>query len=114
MNAPLIGRILRSYQQRAATFLYERDAAFLIAPLGAGKCAWSAELTEQAIARIYRPGQTQHVTIHVCVDSHAMVPRIPGHDELRGLESPASDCRALARRQRRAGWRAGPRRTRRR
>jgi hypothetical protein len=29
--------------------------------------SWSAELTEQAIARIYRPGQTQHVTIHVCV-----------------------------------------------
>ena len=28
---------------------------------------WSAELTEQAIARIYRPGQTRHVTIHVCV-----------------------------------------------
>jgi SNF2 family DNA or RNA helicase len=24
-------------------------------------------LTEQAIARIYRPGQTQHVTIHVCI-----------------------------------------------
>jgi hypothetical protein len=31
--------------------------------------SWSAELTEQAIARIYRPGQTQHVTIHVCVAS---------------------------------------------
>jgi hypothetical protein len=29
--------------------------------------SWSAELTEQAIARIFRPGQTQHVTIHVCV-----------------------------------------------
>jgi hypothetical protein len=29
--------------------------------------SWSAELTEQAIARIYRPGQTQHVTVHVCV-----------------------------------------------
>jgi hypothetical protein len=29
--------------------------------------SWSAELTEQAIARIYRPGQTRHVTIHVCV-----------------------------------------------
>jgi len=29
--------------------------------------SWSAELTEQAIARVYRPGQTRHVTIHVCV-----------------------------------------------
>ena len=29
--------------------------------------SWSAELTEQAIARIYRPGQTQHVTVHICV-----------------------------------------------
>jgi hypothetical protein len=29
--------------------------------------SWSAELTEQSIARIYRPGQTRHVTIHVCV-----------------------------------------------
>ena len=29
--------------------------------------SWSAELTQQAIARLYRPGQTQHVTIHVCV-----------------------------------------------
>src|SRR5262249_26958608 len=27
----------------------------------------SAELTEQAVARIFRPGQTRHVTIHVCV-----------------------------------------------
>jgi hypothetical protein len=29
--------------------------------------SWSAELTEQAIARIYRPGQTRHVTIHICI-----------------------------------------------
>jgi hypothetical protein len=29
--------------------------------------SWSAELTEQAIARIFRPGQTRHVTVHVCV-----------------------------------------------
>ena len=28
MNAPFLPRILRSYQQRAATWLYERDAAF--------------------------------------------------------------------------------------
>jgi hypothetical protein len=29
--------------------------------------SWSAELTQQAIARIYRPGQKRHVTVHVCV-----------------------------------------------
>jgi hypothetical protein len=29
--------------------------------------SWSAELTDQAIARIYRPGQARHVTVHVCV-----------------------------------------------
>jgi hypothetical protein len=29
--------------------------------------SWSAELSEQAVARIYRPRQTRHVTIHVCV-----------------------------------------------
>jgi SNF2 family DNA or RNA helicase len=28
---------------------------------------WSAELHEQSIARIYRPGQTRRVTIHVCI-----------------------------------------------
>src|SRR6516225_2716584 len=39
MNAPFLARVLRSYQQRAATYLYESDAAFLIAPLGAGKGA---------------------------------------------------------------------------
>ena len=39
MNAPFLPRVLRSYQQRLATFLYERDAAFAIAPLGAGKGA---------------------------------------------------------------------------
>jgi hypothetical protein len=29
--------------------------------------SWSAELTEQTIARLYRPGQTRRVTVHVCV-----------------------------------------------
>ncbi len=29
--------------------------------------SWSAELTEQAIAQIYRPGQPRRVTIHVCI-----------------------------------------------
>jgi hypothetical protein len=58
MNAPL-GRILRSYQERAATFLYERDAAFLIAPLGAGKGA--AGLT--ALAELIRDGLRRHALV---------------------------------------------------
>jgi hypothetical protein len=55
MNAPFLSRVLRSYQQRAATFLYERDAAFLIAPLGAGKGAAAltagAELIRDQVRR---------------------------------------------------------------
>ena len=34
--------------------------------------SWSAELTEQAIARIYRPGQTRCVTIHICIAMHTV------------------------------------------
>jgi hypothetical protein len=59
MNAPRLSRVLRSYQQRAATFLYERDAAFLIAPLGAGKGA--AALT--AAAELTRDGQRRHALV---------------------------------------------------
>jgi superfamily II DNA or RNA helicase len=59
MNAPLPPRILRSYQQRAATYLYERDAAFLIAPLGAGKGA--AALT--AFADLRRDGHRRHALV---------------------------------------------------
>jgi hypothetical protein len=55
MNAPFLARILRSYQESAATFLYERDAAFLIAPLGAGKGASAltaaAELIRDQVRR---------------------------------------------------------------
>jgi hypothetical protein len=58
MNAPL-ARILRSYQQRSATYLYEHDAAFLIAPLGAGKGA--AALT--GIAELIRDGQRRHALV---------------------------------------------------
>ena len=58
MNAPL-ARTLRSYQQRAATFLYERDAAFLIAPLGAGKGA--AALT--AAAELVRDRHRRHALV---------------------------------------------------
>jgi SNF2 family DNA or RNA helicase len=56
MNAPFLGRVLRSYQQRLATYLYESDAAFAIAPLGAGKGA--AALT--AFADLIRDGHRRH------------------------------------------------------
>jgi hypothetical protein len=59
LNAPFLARVLRSYQQRAATYLYERDAAFLIAPLGAGKGA--AALT--ALADLVRDGERRHALV---------------------------------------------------
>jgi hypothetical protein len=59
MNAPFLARVLRSYQQRAATYLYERDAAFLVAPLGAGKGA--AALT--ALAELIRDGHRRHALV---------------------------------------------------
>src|SRR5262249_61788672 len=60
VHIPLVSvRALRRYQQRAATFLYERDAAVLVAPLGAGKGA--AALT--AIAELIRDGQRRHALV---------------------------------------------------
>src|SRR6516165_1712463 len=61
MNAPILAlaRVLRSYQQRAATYLYERNAAVLVAPLGAGKGA--AALT--AIAELIRDGHRRHALV---------------------------------------------------
>jgi len=99
MNAPFPRRVLRSYQEKATTYLLiayefievpalgareEWNARTLLAfhPASAGhglnlqhggsrmawlSPSWSAELTEQTIARLYRPGQTRHVTVHVCV-----------------------------------------------
>jgi len=59
MNAPFPHRVLRSYQERAATWLYEHDAAFLIAPLGAGKGA--AALT--AFADLVRDQHRRHALV---------------------------------------------------
>jgi superfamily II DNA or RNA helicase len=59
MNAPFLPRVLRSYQQRAATYLYESDAAFLIAPLGAGKGA--AALT--ALADLAHDKHRRHALV---------------------------------------------------
>jgi SNF2 family DNA or RNA helicase len=59
MNAPFLPRVLRSYQERAATWLYEHDAGFLIAPLGAGKGA--AALT--AFADLVRDRHRRHALV---------------------------------------------------
>src|SRR6516165_900454 len=59
MNALFPARVLRLYQQRLGTFLYERDAAFAIAPLGAGKGA--AALT--AFADLVRDGHRRHALV---------------------------------------------------
>jgi len=56
---PLAARVLRSYQNRAATYLYESDAAFVLAPLGAGKS--TAALT--ALAELIRDGHRRHALI---------------------------------------------------
>ena len=58
MNAPF-SRVLRSYQERAATWLYEHNAAFLVAPLGAGKS--TAALT--AIAELISDGHRRHALV---------------------------------------------------
>src|SRR5262245_41319156 len=52
-------RALYSYQNRAATFFYERDAAFLVAPLGAGKGA--AALT--ALSELIRDRHRRHALV---------------------------------------------------
>src|SRR5262249_39435209 len=59
MNAPFFPRVLRGYQQRSATWLYERDSAQIVAKLGAGKGA--AALT--ALADLIRDGHRRHALV---------------------------------------------------
>src|SRR5215472_14853337 len=59
VDAPLVARVLYSYQNRAATWFYEHDAAFCVAPLGAGKGA--AALT--AVAELIRDGERRHALV---------------------------------------------------
>jgi hypothetical protein len=59
MNAPCLARVLRSYQQRGATFLYERDAAFTVAPLGAGK----STIALTALVDLIRDGHRRHALV---------------------------------------------------
>jgi hypothetical protein len=58
-RTPTAARSLYAYQQRAATWFYESDAAFLVAPLGAGKGA--AALT--ALAELIRDGERRHALV---------------------------------------------------
>ena len=99
MNAPFPRRVLRSYQEKATTYLLIAYEFIEVPALGGPRgveCGdvarvpsrigrpWPqsptrrvadgvavaelvGRLTEQTIARLYRPGQTRHVTVHVCV-----------------------------------------------
>lgn len=59
---------LRPYQQEAATFLYERDRAMILAPVGAGKTA----ITLTAMAEMVRDGHARRWIVlapkRVCTD----------------------------------------------
>jgi superfamily II DNA or RNA helicase len=59
MHAPIPSRVLRQYQQRGATYLYERDAAFVVAPLGAGK----STIALTALADLVRDGHRRHTLV---------------------------------------------------
>jgi len=59
---------LRPYQQEAATFLYERDRAMILAPVGAGKTA----ITLTAMDEMLRDGHVKRWLVvapkRVCTD----------------------------------------------
>ena len=101
MSAPFTSRRLWSHQQRAATFLYESDAAFLIAPLGAGKRA--AALT--ALTDLIRDGHRRHALV--------IAPKLVGDDRMAGgshlLAAPGASARRRARGRRPAREACSPR-----
>ena len=109
MNAPFPRRVLRSYQEKATTYLLIAYEFIEVPALGGPRgveCGdvarvpsrigrpWPqsparrvadgvavAELVGRAdgtIAQLYRPGQTRHVTVHLCGDR--------GRDEARSLD----------------------------
>jgi len=63
-----VGLALRPYQNEAVTFLYERDRAMILAPVGAGKTA----ITLSAIAEMKRDGHASRWLVlapkRVCTD----------------------------------------------
>ena len=63
-----MGLALRPYQNDAVTFLYERDRAMILAPVGAGKTA----ITLTAMAEMQRDGHTRRWLVvapkRVCTD----------------------------------------------
>lgn len=63
-----MGIVLRPYQEQAADFLYERDRAMVLAPVGAGKTA----ITLTALREMVRDGHIRRALVlapkRVCVD----------------------------------------------
>jgi SNF2 family DNA or RNA helicase len=101
MNAPFPTRTLRSYQQRGATFLYERDAACVVAPLGAGK----STIALTALADLIRDGHRRHALVIApkLVASSVWPAEIAAWPHLEQLRiavldgNPAQRCALLAR-----------------
>ena len=88
---------LRAYQEEAATFLYERDRAMILAPVGAGKTA----LTLTALQEMIRDGHTKRWLVvapkRVCTDVWPVeAPKWSGLTPALAVGSPAQREAALA------------------
>ena len=88
---------LRAYQEEAATFLYERDRAMILAPVGAGKTA----LTLTAMQEMIRDGHAKRWLVvapkRVCTDVWPVeAPKWSGLAPALAVGSPAQREAALA------------------
>jgi len=88
---------LRAYQEEAATFLYERDRAMILAPVGAGKTA----LTLTAMQEMIRDGHAKRWLVvapkRVCTDVWPVeAPKWSGLAPTLAVGSPAQREAALA------------------
>lgn len=88
---------LRAYQEEAATFLYERDRAMILAPVGAGKTA----LTLTAMQEMIRDGHAKRWLVvapkRVCTDVWPVeAPKWSGLTPALAVGSPAQREAALA------------------
>jgi superfamily II DNA or RNA helicase len=87
---------LRPYQQQAATFLYERDRAMILAPVGAGKTA----ITLTAMDEMLRDGHVKRWLVvapkRVCTDVWPVeAPKWSGVAPALAVGTPAQRVDAL-------------------